>query len=86
MLEFDVELVEQGSGRWAAWLDGQLLLTAREGSRARVAEILLRNGADPRCRLVFWRKGRVVASDLVGVVAGGWESGDVGAMERDCVR
>jgi hypothetical protein len=85
MMHFQITLLPQGGGRWAALMDGQLLSTEiDEHPRAQIAAILLANGADPRSRLTIRAGARVIADDLLG-----WEVGrsvacgaDVEVVER----
>ncbi len=83
---FDVQLIPQGKGRWAALLaNGQLILTATDNPRSEVALALLRQGVDPRSRLVIRSGARIIADEMLGVAGGAPViCGDVDMIERDC--
>ena len=71
MMLFEVQLLPQGVGRWAALLStGQVLTTETRSPRAEVAQILLRQGADPRSRLVIRSGAKIVADEMLGVMGG----------------
>jgi hypothetical protein len=80
---FQVQLIPQGRGRWAALLDGQLLSTEIRRPRTEIAQLLLRQGHDPRTELVIRQGSRIIASDLLGCVVGGSVCSDIGVIERD---
>jgi hypothetical protein len=85
MVTFEVQLIPQGGGRWAALLaNGQLLLTAVSNPGGEVAMALLRQGADPRSRLVIRTGATVVVDTMLGVVSGvPVVCGDVDVIEKD---
>jgi hypothetical protein len=84
MLVFEVSLIPQGGGRWAALLDGAVLSTEITRPGPEIAAILLANGADPRAILTIRAGAAVIASDPLG-----WASGkpvmcaDVDVVEKD---
>jgi len=83
MMRFEVQLIPQGHGRWAALLDGQLLSTEIQ-LPSEVAGLLLRQGMDPRSQLVIRRGARIIADEMLGVAGGAPViCSDVDMVERD---
>ena len=82
IMTFMVQLIPQGRGRWAALLDGQLLSTEIRQPRTEIAQLLLRQGHDPRIELVIRQGAKVIASDLLGCVVDRSVCSDLGVIER----
>jgi len=84
MVRFEVTLIPQPGGRWAALLDNQVLSTEIRQPRPDLAQILLAQGHDPRSELVIRSGTRVLSAEPLG-----WASGrpvtcaDVDVVERD---
>jgi len=84
MMRFEVQLIPQGRGRWAALMGGSVISTEITQPVPEIAAILLAHGVDPRSILTIRVGATVVASDPLG-----WASGrpvaceDVNVAERD---
>jgi len=85
MMRFEVQLIPQGGGQWAAILaTGQVLATETENPRSEVARVLLQQGADPRSRLIIRTGATVIVDEMLGVVVGNpVVCGDVDVIEKD---
>jgi hypothetical protein len=77
MEHFEVQLIPQGAGRWAALLTGgSVLVLETEHPGPDVAAALLRLGADPRSTMVIRAGARVVAQGVLTHAAGGADCAD----------
>ena len=77
MEHFDVQLIPQGRGRWAALLvGGSVLVLETSHPAADVAAALLRLGADPRSTMAVRAGARVVAQGVLTYAAGGADCSD----------
>jgi hypothetical protein len=85
MLMIEVNLILIGKDCWAALMqDGSVLLSETSTPRADVAMALLRQGMDPRSRLVIRHGARVIASDMLGIIGGHpVVCSDVDMVEKD---
>ena len=71
VMRFEVQLLPQGSGRWAALLvGGSVILTDCRRPRVEVAQALLASGADPRSMMVIRAGAEIVACDTLGRASG----------------
>ncbi|RPI47197.1 MAG: hypothetical protein EHM67_00005 [Hyphomicrobiaceae bacterium] len=87
-MTFMVQLIPQGRGRWAALLadpssnEYRLISTEIRRPRTEIAQLLLRQGHDPRIELVIRQGAKVIASDLLGCVVDRSVCSDLGVIER----
>jgi hypothetical protein len=81
---FDVFLIPQGEGCWAAFLGGTVLGTEIREPKGEVAAILLANGADPQAVLTISAGTEIIARDPLGWLCGRPVTcTDVDMVERD---
>jgi len=71
MMRFEVQLLPQATGRWAARLTtGAILSTEIRRPRVEVASLLLKMGADPRSQMVIRSGAEIIAFDTLGRATG----------------